>query len=201
MRPSMFNAGGKLRPASVTRSQTSREIDLRAEFDSLIFGPDADGHRHGHPILIRRMRRGSDGRALSCTCRNEEKQGNPSCPYCLGEGTLWDEEWTMCRTQYLGPEGGRANKYVRMPHGQIKTEFKVFFLRYDMRILYDDRIVEVALDEEGKIIMSSITNSFIRTNIYKPQTIDDQRSDNGRKEFIAVYCSEYDAVRNDNPMR
>jgi hypothetical protein len=149
------------------------------------------------------MRRDSENRGVPCECVKETTgmQGNPTCPYCLGEGILWDEVWTIGRAQYLGPEGGRANKWIRMPPGQIRAEYKVFFLRYDANVRDGDKIIEVLLDEEGKVILNSTTNAFIRENIYKPQTIDRLRSDNGRIEYLAVYCAEYDAIRNDNPVR
>jgi hypothetical protein len=205
VRPSMFGRATGLRPSLVSTGGTrmNGEIDLRGEFDKLIYGPEGDGAgRHSYPAIIRRMRRDSDGYPTRCTCleASGNNQGNPGCSYCLGEGYLWDEEWVLTYSMFVGPDGGMANKYVRMPSGNVRTDYILFYLRYDKDIRPNDKIVVVRLDEDGAVELSSVTNSFIRESIYKPETIVKYRSDNGRIEYFGVYCREEDAIRNENPV-
>ena len=200
----MFSGGSSRRPKVVASASTymNGEIDLRAEFDGIMYGPDGDGEgRHGHPCIIRRVRRGDDGFPERCTCAEASPthQGNPDCRYCLGEGFLWDEEWAMTFSMFVGPDGGKANRYIRMQPGSIKTDYLLFFLRYDLAVKYDDKIVEVVLDEEGEVTLNS-AGTFIRETIYKPETIVKYRSDNGRIEYLAIYCREEDAIHNENPV-
>ena len=179
-------------PGTIPASTSQGEIDLRQWFDDIIFG--ANGNvQHGHWHIIRHMRRNSDGSMIPCSCKNElTGEGSPSCPYCLGEGYLWDEQWYMGRSAMVGPEGGLANRDRFVPAGIVRVDYKVFYFRYDTPIKQGDKVVEVLLDTEGKIVVP-----YKRTAIYKPQVIDAKRSDNGRIEFFQVYCREDDALRPD----
>ena len=202
-RPNLFSsrAGRNLYGQSVitgsatsTSSRAFGEIDLREEFDQLIFG-DEDELRHGKLVLIRHLRREANGSAIDCTCKDKlTREADPDCSYCLGEGYLWDETWYMCRSQFTGADGGLSSRGRYMPPGEIRVDFKIFYFRYDTPIRYGDKIVEVLLDEEGEVVVP-----YIRESIYKPQTIDRLRSDNGRTEFITCYCREEDAIRPDDP--
>ena len=196
VRPSMF-----LTSSTSSVGAISGEIDLRAEFDKLIYGPNGDGYdRHSYPIIIRRLRRDTDGYPTYCECATDSdyKQGNKHCQYCFGEGYLWDEEWALTYSMFVGPDGGQANRFIRMPPGNINVDYRLFFLRYDTDIKHGDKIVEVVVDADGEVTTGS-DGSYIRESIYKPQTINKQRSDNGRIEFFAIYCREEDAIRNNNP--
>lgn len=169
------------------------EIDLRKEFDALLFGTEGD-IKHSHLIVIRHLRRDSSGKPIECTCRDPfTKEPDPDCSYCFGESFLSDEKWYECYSMYVGSSGGFSNKSVWMPPGEVRGDLRVFFFRFDVPIKYRDKIVEMKLDAEGKAIVP-----YIREAIYKPQTIYKYRSDNGRIEYIAVYCREEDAIRPDN---
>ena len=173
-------------------SSGTPEIDLRAEYDTLIYGDDGE-IAHGHLLVIRHMRRDAQGKKIDCTCKQKfTGEAEPDCPYCLGEAYLWDEKWYVGRSQYLGSDGGLGNRYRFTPPGEIRTDTKVFFLRYDTPIRYGDKIIEMLLDEEGDPVVP-----YVRESIYKPQTINRLRSDHGRTEFITVYCLEKDAIRPD----
>lgn len=168
------------------------EIDLRAEFDAIVFGI-GDKPRKGWPLIVRRMRRDSAGEKIACVCREKfSGEADPDCSYCLGEGYLWDEGWVMGRSQYVGTEGGLGSRYRKPPPGEVRTDTKLFFLRYDANVKYGDKIIEAKLDQEGNVVVP-----LVRRAIYKPQTINEQRSDNGRIEFLAIFCLENDAIRPD----
>lgn len=184
MRPRMYNRSTRNRP----------ELNLRSEFDTLIFGDDGR-IPHGHLMLIRNMRRDADGRPTKCVCFETRNtiESDPDCSYCLGEGYLFDESWTTAYSMHLNADASR--KYVHMIAGLERTDYKVFFLRYDTIIKYEDKLVEVVLDQEGEPVIP-----YIREAIYKPHTIKQMRSDYGRIEYLSVLCREEDAWRNDTPV-
>jgi hypothetical protein len=194
-RPNLFvSTRTSLRPGS-TQSSLRTEIDLRDEFDKFVFGDDQN-MRHGYLVLLRRMRRDSVGNPTYCTCAEDApaREGNPDCSYCLGEGYLWDEEWAMCTSAYVGPDGGLTRRNITMMPGEIRVDYKLFYFRYDSNIKYQDKIVEVKLDVDGTPALP-----YVRESIYTPETVAKMRSDYGRIEYFAIYCREKDALRMDNP--
>jgi hypothetical protein len=200
-RPNMFNTVGRATisqaptVSTITATTSSGEIDLREEFDCFVYGPSKDlTDGHGHLFLIRRLRRDASGVAMYCTCAaaSDGRHADSDCSFCYGEGYLFDETWEAGYSQYVGPEGGQGRKYQRLPPGLVRTDYLVFYLRYDVDIKFGDKIVEVELDLEGNPIAGPI-----RKAIHKPQTIMEMRSDHGRLEFYSVYCREEDSLRPD----
>lgn len=198
-RPSLFGSPVQnidlFPPSSASSSSTSSgEVDLREEFDELLFGFDS-GIRHGHLVVIRHLRRDSTGEPIECSCHDEfTREADPDCSHCLGEAYLWDEKWYWTHSMYSGSDSGLTRRITYMPPGAIRADFRVFFFRYDTPIRYGDKVVEMKLDEEGAVVVP-----YIRESIYKPQTIQKYRSDNGRVEYIAVHCREDSAIRSDTP--
>ena len=194
IRPNMFG-GKKTSFRSLSSAVDDSEIDLREEVDNILFGENG-GPRHGNLILIRNMRRDSDGRPTYCECSKEQttRESDPDCSYCYGEGYLWDEEWSWAFWMYAGADSGFVKRYVRVLPGEVRVDYKIFFLRYDAVILHGDKIVEVKLDQDGDVELP-----YVREAVYKPQTLAKRRSDNGRIEYIAAFCREDDAIRTDNP--
>lgn len=179
---------------NATNRQTGgrREIDLREEFDQILFG-GPNSLPHGKPVLLRIMQRDDDGAKIPCPCKDElthEPDTEKDCPFCLGEGFFWDEDFATTYETYVGADGGMANRVMKLTPGTLRTDYKVFYFRYDTIIRYDDKIVELLLDVEGDAVVP-----YKRKAIYKPQTIDERRADFGRLEFIAVYCREEDSIR------
>lgn len=167
------------------------EVDLRSEFDKLVFG-FGGGTPHKKKVLIRKFRLSSNKR-LSCVCLDDKtNECSFDCPFCLGEGYYWDEIWSDCYSQYLGADAGQANRKRNLAPGIIRVDYKIFYFRYTETILYTDKIIELKLDKEGEPIVP-----YIREAIYNPQTIVENRSDNGRLEFYTVYAREQDAIRRD----
>jgi hypothetical protein len=93
---------------------------------------------------------------------------------------------------YTGADEGLSSRIRQIWPGQIRVDYKVFFLRYDTEIEYGDKIVEIKLDLEGNPILP-----YKREAIYSIQTLIKYRSDRGRVEYIGVYCREEDAIRPD----
>lgn len=170
----------------------SGEIDLRQAFDVLIYGGNGK-IPHGMKIIIRNMRRDSQYRPIVCACNSSmSKEASVSCQYCLGEGYLWDEVWADAYAVYEGSDGGLVRRNMYLTPGQVRVDYRTFYIRYDTPIRYGDKVIEVLLDEEGRVVVP-----YIRKGIYKPETIQQNRSDHGRIEFISVRCREMDAIRND----
>jgi hypothetical protein len=173
-------------------SSSGREIDLRSEFDEIVFGGPTS-LPHGKTVLVRRARLDSDDKPVACVCKDElTKEADPDCKFCLGEGFYWDEKKETCYSTYVGADGGLSTRVRQLFPGQIRVDTKIFYFRYDTSISYRDKIVEIELDTEGDIIVP-----YSRESIYKPQTINKYRADYGRIEYIAIHCREDDAIRLD----
>lgn len=186
----LFPTGGKT--VSARTNYGNGEVDLREEFDNLIFG-GAGSIPHGRQLVLRRMRRDSDNALTKCSCVDTStREADFSCPYCMGEGYYWDETWITGYATYVGADGGLSNRARFLQPGIVRADSKVFYFRYDTVITYYDKIVEVKLDTEGEVVVP-----YVREAIYKPQTIINYRSDRGRLEYVAVFCQENDAIRAD----
>lgn len=200
LRPPLFGNGnaGLLFTGSAISMPTTfdptlfGEVDLRAEFDRLVYGDDQN-IRHGHLIVIRHLRRDAEGDPVPCVCIDEfSRDPDFDCSYCDAERYLWNEQWHLVYSNYLGTEGGLSARGRWLPPGEIRVDYKIFYLRFDTDIQYRDKLVVMKLDSEGNPVVP-----YVREAIHKPQTIIQNRSDNGRIEFITVYCREDDAIRSD----
>ena len=171
---------------------TNCELDLRKEFDEIVYG--IGGCRpHNHLILLRKARLDSDGNLIRCACvssLSDEADHESQCPYCMGEKYIWDEEFERCYSTIVGASGGKANMTQRIQAGELRTDYKVFYFRYDKKISYRDKIIELRLDIEGNVEVP-----YKRETIYRPETIQEYRADYGRIEYIAVYCREEPSIR------
>lgn len=191
----LYPKGRSNQPRSYLPGLGSREINLRLEFDELVYG-GATSIPHGRAILVRRARRDPEGAVKKCVCTTgvtAESDTEKSCEYCKGEGFYWDENFETAYAMYVGPDGGMANRFTRLGGGNVRVDYRVFFLRYDTHITYADKIIDLKLDEDGAPVVP-----YKRESIYKPQTIINYRSDAGRIEYKAIYCREEDAIRTDD---
>lgn len=172
--------------------QENCEIDLRKEFDDIVFG--IGGCKpHNHLILIREARKDINSKLIKCACVSEltdEPDKENECKFCLGEKYIWDERFARCYSALVGADGGKGNRMKRIYPGEIRTDYKIFYLRYDEKISYRDKIIDLSLDIEGNLLVP-----YKRETIYKPETIQKYRADNGRIEYIAVYCREENSIR------
>jgi hypothetical protein len=170
----------------------NKEVDLREEFDNLLFGKDG-GVPHNHLVLIRAAKRDASGNLIKCACVSDltdEADTEVECPYCLGEKYLWAERFSRCYSSMLGADGGKANRTKRIIPGEIRTDYKLFYFRYDEKISYKDKIIELRLDIEG---IAQVP--YKREIIYRPETIQLYRADQGRVEYMAIYCREESSIR------
>jgi hypothetical protein len=181
----------KLFSNQARNKKSGNELDLRSEFETLIYGGSGE-IPHKKKILVRRFRL-EDGKKVACTCLDPiTLECAPVCNFCLGEGYYWDEEFCDCYSSFLGADSGQGNRKRNLSPGVLRTDYKIFYLKYDKDIKYSDKIVELKLDTEGLPIVP-----YIRQAIYNPQTIVENRSDYGKLEFYSIYCREQDAIRED----
>jgi len=176
----------------VIRSSGKKEIDLRSNFQSIIFG-DGETLPHGKKILLRVFRLDSNRKRIKCTCLSDlSLEPSDECKFCLGEGYFWDEHWKDSYCSYVGADGGLSNRTRMLKPGEIRTDYKVFYFEHSEEIKYCDKIIEVKLDSEGQPVVP-----YVIETIYKPETISVNRSDYGRAEYISAYCKEQDSIRED----
>ena len=170
------------------------EIDLRGEINRMFSGSTQEIAK-SHPVLFRRARRNTDGSVVACPCVDEmtrEPDIDHPCPVCgpYGDGWLWDEEWVWCRRVYIRPSNtGFVSRDNWLDIGIANVSAIIFYFEYDISPTLDDRVVEVALDVEGEPIVP-----YVRNRIYRPETVDPHRSDNGRVEFFSMHCMQKDSI-------
>lgn len=172
--------------------KSAREQDLRESFDNLVFGKGGD-IPHNHLVLVRKRKQDADGKDIKCNCVNKlsrEANAEKNCQFCLGEGYLWNETFVRCYSTMVGADGGKTNRTRRVMPGSIRTDYKIFYFKFDTIISYKDKIIELRLDNEG-----GVSVPYERISIFTPETIQEYRSDYGRLEYLAVYAREESSVR------
>lgn len=171
----------------------SNELNLRKEIEMFLLGGGGETPKASQ-FVLRIMRRNSDNTLIPCQCLStmtKEPDQEHQCPYCLGEGHLWDEP-TLVRGYKMPAEAKSRLQAQRtgLQPGEMATFNKVFFLLYDQPITKEDKVVELKLDTEGR---PSIP--YRRNSIHRIESLIDYRSDFGRTEFWAVYVNENPSVR------
>lgn len=172
--------------------RSSKEQDLRKSFDNLVFGKDG-GIAHNHLVLLRKRKINDAGDYIKCNCVNKlsrEANAEKNCQFCLGEGYIWTETFHRCYSSMVGADGGKTNRTRRLMPGAIRTDYKIFYFKFDTKISYKDKIIEVRLDNEG-----GVSVPYQRINIFIPETIQEYRSDYGRLEYLAIYAREQSSIR------
>jgi hypothetical protein len=180
------------KPSQLYPVANRTEIDLRLELTRMFHGGPFEIPK-ARPMILRRMRR-DDNNELILAPSVDDLTNEPDLdtydPYSQGERYLWDEELVAGR-RVVGKSttAGLANKTRFMEAGELNTWTVVFFLEEHHNPTHYDRIVELALDNEGDPV-----KPYARRRIYRPQSVVDFRSDNGRVEFWGLFCSEKDAI-------
>ena len=168
---------------------TLTEIDLRAEMEHTIEGGDYETAK-GQSYILRRMRRQAGNDLLiPCSCFNPNtKEGSSDvyCPYCHGEGHLWDEEWfrgIKIRNR-MGTQG-RIDSIMQELAGLIHPELSYIYTTYDLCPTMDDRIIMAQLDVEGNPQWPIKIGHY-----YFIEKSDFKRCDKGRLEYWRLTVRE-----------
>lgn len=160
------------------------EPDLRSEMEHLLDGsfPEISKKQIG---LLRKMR--TPLSANKCSCVNPitlESDKDHYCPYCMGEGQYWDEEFIDIYRVVKQSDVGLSDQHQPMRAGDVTVPLVVFYIRASIELSKNDRIIEMELDMDGELI-----RPYRRRGIYKISTLGDMRLDNGRLEYWKAACS------------
>jgi hypothetical protein len=165
------------------------EIDLRDELAQTINGSDYEISK-GQLYILRRMRRVPDTDALiPCSCFNPQtKEGSSDvfCPYCHGEGHLWDEEWfNGIRIRNRRAMVGKNDSIDQAIAGYLYPELAYIYTAYDLCPTTHDRVIMAQMDVEG------YTQWPVKiAHYYYIEKPDHKRSDEGRLEYWRLTIRE-----------
>jgi hypothetical protein len=156
------------------------EISLRDELIRTLQGglPEISKKQIG---LLRIMKRDSARKLIPCICTNKvtgEPDKDGYCPFCLGEGFLWEEQFVDFYRSDPGVEARKALRPRSQVPGEMNVPLRAFYLEFNKELTLDDRVIELVLDGEGKIV-----HPMSRRAIYHLGDVYDYRADNGRIEF------------------
>ena len=169
---------------------SGKELSLRSELKKTLDGSLQEVSKKMLG-LHRQMRQGSDNELILCGCvdpTTKEPDRDFFCPICYGEKYIWDEKWTYFYMVEITPDPATTVHLAQKPMGFMDISKAVFYLEYNSKIKIDDKLVNVNLDTEGKL-----QSNVLREKIWKINKVEKLRLDNGRVEFIKVYCSQDDA--------
>lgn len=163
------------------------EIDMRKEFRRFLYGYGPEIPK-GQKGILRRMRLDDNGDRIKCDCVDSithEPDKDYFCPYCDGEGYLWDEEWIVYYKILTSSDQGLARKNKPFSFGVLNVEYTYFFVEHFINPTRYDKIVEVEKELSGLP-----ENPYVRRAKYTIATAQPFRSDSGRVEFWRLACSE-----------
>ncbi len=140
------------------------------------------------PVLLRKMRRNPDGTLILCECVDpvtKEPDKDFFCPLCHGDGHKWDEKYMDVYKVVIRSDVGNATKERLFEPGMLNIQVTSFYTTYDQPVTEDDKIVELVLDLEGRIVRPPK-----RLKLHRVVQVVDFRSDYGRVEYLKIGCFE-----------
>ena len=181
----------KVPPYPFASTRKKSELNLRENMKILLEGNEYEPRR-GHWVLLRRM----DLRQ-KCTCWNQKgigSQGNlidngkynePKlrCPVCHGEGWVYQDELHLMRRVLVAPAIGLAAEKTITEIGFMAVNYIVFYMMHYVNPKKEDKIIEVALDDNG-VPTSPVTQQ----EIYSVAVAEPYRDLNGRIEYWRAAC-------------
>lgn len=169
------------RPKSIRK-----EVDLRKETKDTFTGSIYEIPK-AFKVMLRKFRRNAANYRIPCSCNvAKEGQGHQRCSVCLGEGYLWDEHYIETYKIDIGSDQEKAGASLLTEIGRSKKQFCKFYAQSTVTVDYEDKIIELALDQEGNVIKPEKRNITWTIN-----TLNEKRSDTGRIEYIILYCRKY----------
>lgn len=171
------------------------EPDMRQEVIDWFDGKDPQIPK-AQVGLHRKMRRTSAGVLIPCTCVDritKEPDKDRFCPICWGEGFLWDEEEIQFYISVKDTAAKNALKDKLREPGLINVPLVVFYIRYDVDITREDKILTLLLDKEGTPVEPKRRNRMFTFG-----TLWEYRSDNGRLEYTELFA-HLEIVKHLNP--
>jgi hypothetical protein len=163
-----------------------KEVDLRKENIDTFTGSIYELPK-AFKVLIRRFRRDETNHRVPCAC-NIAKEGQilQKCNICLGEGYLWDEHYVDTFRVEIGTDQEKVGASLLTDIGRTKKQFCKFYVQNNIVVDYEDKVIELKLDVEGAVVKPEV-----RDIVWTINTLHQKRSDNGRLEYIILYCKKY----------
>ena len=131
------------------------EIDLRDELERLFHGDSIEIPK-ARRLILRRMRLTDDEQLIPCACLNSEtKEGDRDtpCPYCFGEGFLWDEEWTDIVIAFSRLGARKTAEGISQQAPGLLHPGRVYaYCQYHVNPTYRDRILLPQVDDNNQIM-------------------------------------------------
>lgn len=158
------------------------EPDLRQELINTLEGAYPEVAK-GKPAYLRKMRKDTSGVLIKCVCVDPttgEPDKDDYCPFSLGERYFWDESEILVYKE----ESDNMDQPASKPSGLLNIPVSVFYMRYDVGITPDDKIVEMVLGTDGRAL-----SPRRRSAVYSIRQLIEYRSDRGRLEFFKAICS------------
>lgn len=163
-----------------------KEIDLRREFGQTLGGSVYEIPK-AFTVMLRQFRRNENGYRVPCSCNvAKEGQMHQKCSVCLGEGYLWDEHYIDTFKVEIGSDQEKAGASLLTEIGRTKKQFCKFYVQSTHKIDYEDKVIELALNPEGDVAKPERRHITWTIN-----TLNEKRGDNGRLEYIILYCRKY----------
>lgn len=163
-----------------------KEIDLRGEVADTFKGSVYEIPK-GFTVMIRHFRRNANNYRIPCSCNvAKEGQMHQKCSVCLGEGFLWDEYYVDAFKVEIGSDQEKAGASLLTEIGRTKKQFCKFYIQSNHKIDYEDKVIELELTEDG-----DISKPEKRQITWTINSLNEKRSDNGRIEYIILYCRKY----------
>lgn len=166
---------------------TRSEIDLRDELFRTLAGDGCEISKE-QLYIYRRFRRDQDDQYIPCGCRNpvtlEGDQHSP-CPFCFGEGILWDEHWVSGFRSRVRGTRRRVDRLEQLEAGILHPEVSFIYLPYQCVPTVKDVIIAPQIDTEGRPLWPIKVLHY-----WAIEKVDAFRSDCGRVEYWLLTVRE-----------
>lgn len=168
------------------------EISLRDEIISTLEGSVSEISKK-RPGLLRVMNRDQNGQLLPCACVTPptgEPDKTTPCPLCLGDGYYWTEIEVFFYAWEPKSDAALILKADLALPGEADVSFQIFYLDYTNNLHFEDKMVELVLDNEGVPVQP-----LQRQAVYRIGHVYPYRLDNGRLEYWKVAAFEERLMR------
>lgn len=161
-----------------------RNGDMRNLLASILYG-SANNPPEGHPVILRKMRRDTNGKLVRCpyssSPRGKQQIHGANCILCDGEGWVWDEYWV---TTYSRHNSIGQTEFWGFA-GDTNPEKFIYYFEYDVPVTVDDKIIEPEVDANGVP-----TSPYAIDQKYTISYVEKKKGDFGRVEFIQVVAEK-----------
>jgi len=170
------------------RHPSSSEIDMRDELRRFLVGDDLEIPKE-KKFILRRMRRNSLDQLVPCACLNSlTKEGDRDrfCPYCFGEGFLWDEEFISG----VHVEARRGNRRkiqepLLLEPVILDPMLSYLYLFYYVNPTIQDRIIAPQVDDAGRLVWPIKISQYWHIEAANPMW-----GENGRIDYWVLTIRE-----------